>query len=217
MAFFQRERNDPIVIHREWPMKPEPNYFLALWPDSALSRVIHERIPSWTEAMGGRVRTTTHAGDLHLTLVFLGALSHEERKQAVSVARELAGPGFTLRLDRLGVFPRSRTLWVAPSRVPRALTGLVGRLQDGLERARLPVPGRSPFVPHLTIARLTQPSSRESRGIEAIDWPVHDFCLACSRPGPPYRIMERWALAPAGKDPVRTEGPVDAGGSREPA
>ncbi len=198
-------------------MRLEPNYFLALWPDPVLARAIRERIPSWAEAMGGRVRTTPHAGDLHLTLVFLGALSHEERKQAVSVARGLAGPGFTLRLDRLGLFPRSRTLWVAPAGVPRALTGLVGRLQDGLERARVPVPARSSFVPHLTIARLSEPSSREGGGIKPIDWLVHDFCLAGSRPGPPYRIMERWALAPAGKDPGRTAGPVDAGGSREPA
>ncbi len=194
-------------------MKSEPNYFFALWPAAIRARAIHDRIPSWTEPMGARVRRTPSAGDLHLTLVFLGALPDGERREAISVAQGLTGFGFTLRLDRFGSFPRSKTLWLAASRVPEALTGLVGRLRDGLERAAVPVPAPSAFVPHLTIARLSRPPAREGCLIEPIDWPVTDFCMACSRPGPPYRIMERWGLVPAGEGPIQSAGPADAGGS----
>ncbi len=189
-------------------IKPEPNDFFALWPDAGLAQALSGRIPLWRESFGGGIRKTTAASDLHLTLVFMGALSDGERKEVLSIAQGLAAQAFVLRLDRLGSFHRSKTLWLAPASVPPELSDLVAELRSRLETARIPVRGSGAFSPHLTLARLTEPPSGESRVIEPIDWRVTDFGLARSQPGPPYQIVERWPLITAGESRVPT-GPVE--------
>ncbi len=177
-------------------MSPEPHYFFALWPSADQAQALAGRALLQNGRMGIRVSAPE---DCHLTLAFLGALDAAQRERVLSLAGRIRAQGFTLRLDRLGGFPRSRILWLAPSRVPERLLTLVDRLGDALRDegcAARPLPV---FRPHLTLARGVSPPPGPLP-VGPIEWHVRDFCLACSRPGPPYEIVARWKLSPTAPD-----------------
>ena len=138
----------------------------------------------------------THPEDLHITLVFLGALDLEGRACAEGVADLVRAPPFALSLDRLGCFPRVRVLWCGASESPQPLLNLLYALESGLLGCGFR-PARRSFKPHVTLARKAHPLS--ARGLEQpVDWPVSDFALVAGRPGerPRYRVERRWPLIP---------------------
>jgi 2'-5' RNA ligase len=134
----------------------------------------------------------THPQDLHLTLVFVGAVEAHLRPCVEAAGDDVACSGFALRFDRIGAWARQR-LWVAePLQVPDRLFGLVSQLQQNLLVCGVE-PEKRRYRPHLTLARKAPP-------IEAVplrvDWPVTEFVLAASRSGrrPSYQIVRRWPL-----------------------
>jgi 2'-5' RNA ligase len=169
----------------------EQRLFLALWPDAEV-RAGLERVRD--EATRGKGRPT-HSGDLHATLVFLGALTAERRACVERAADAVRGPAFGLTLDRLGYWPRPRILWCGPSLVPDALRGLVAALQQGLAGCGIE-PDRRPYSAHVTLARKARPLA--PRPLETpLPWQVSDFALVASRLGgdpPHYEVLRRWAL-----------------------
>ena len=126
---------------------------------------------------GGR---GTPPGNVHITLAFLGPLTEADLATVVG-APPLASPPFTIRLDRLGYWSRSRVLWLGASRVPAELVQLERSLWDalvavGFERER------RPYSPHVTLARKAGPVRMDvqSRGLAGVG----------IRPG---RVPARWA------------------------
>ncbi|MEE9273976.1 MAG: RNA 2',3'-cyclic phosphodiesterase [bacterium] len=97
------------------------------------------------------------AGNVHLTLRFLGEIGEEEARAAGDALEAAAAEGaeFELRLERFGVFPHLKSpnvLWAGPNEVPPALAALAGALGGALEEAGFPREGR-PFQAHLTLGR----------------------------------------------------------------
>lgn len=103
------------------------------------------------------------AGQLHLTLAFLG---HVDVAAIDGLKRELSAirlPGFRLRFAAPGCFPdrrRPRVLWVGLEPEP-ALLRLAKSVRDSLLICGIPREERG-FSPHITLARLKLPAEREA-------------------------------------------------------
>ncbi len=166
--------------------------FFALWPDDALRR----RLAGLAEDVGSRVTGRIVAADnLHITLVFLGALNSAHRQCAEEVAAAIRCEQFTLTLDRVGYWSTPRILWAGSMQIPEALQSLVDGLQTGLASCGIPLENR-PYQPHLTLMRKVgrRPAAA---AIDPISWSVERFCLVESVSGSngvSYRVVASWRL-----------------------
>lgn len=168
--------------------------FFALWPEPHV-RVRLERLVRG--ATVGRIDRPVAAQKLHLTLVFLGACTLRQRDCMIAAAGQVRAAQFSLCLDRMGYWRRSRIVWAGTEVTPPELTELVNALN-----ARLGPCGHQresrPFQAHLTLARKAV-SAVALTPIEPIIWPVQAFCLVRSvttSSGSQYEILRTWALAP---------------------
>ncbi|NLG85710.1 MAG: RNA 2',3'-cyclic phosphodiesterase [Firmicutes bacterium] len=101
--------------------------------------------------------------NLHLTLKFLGAVSPSQLSVVTETAHEALSKHsrFTIYVDKTGVFPhsqRARVLWVGL----KDCNGCLARLQQDLEKCLASVGfplDSKPFIPHLTLGRLRQPTA----------------------------------------------------------
>ncbi|WP_375192933.1 RNA 2',3'-cyclic phosphodiesterase [Marinobacter sp.] len=149
-----------------------------------------------------------NAGQLHLTLLFLGAVDDDQVPAVCASARVVQQAQFWLAVSGLGCFgqPQSpRNLWAAV-----APTEPLGMLHDTL-MGRIQAPARPSerraFRPHITLARF----KRQAGSVKALldqygnaafgHFPVDEFCLFESRRGPSgsvYSVLERFPLGAGG-------------------
>lgn len=162
----------------------------------ALPRAISALLFRQIESLGVAGRFP-HPDDLHLTLVFLGALPRKRMDAALRAGASLAGaPGFSLKLDRFGAFARSGVVWAGPSEVPAGLTELQARLSEALAAESFSVDGGA-YQPHVTLLRgASLPVVVPGPDVPA--WDVDRFALYESHPGaggPRYRPLAAWPLS----------------------
>ena len=73
------------------------------------------------------------AENLHLTLLFLGNQPMSQipqlSQQAARVIENVAIRPFSIQLDRLGLFPKAKVAWIAPSQPPEPLLQLETQLR----------------------------------------------------------------------------------------
>jgi len=141
-----------------------------------------------------------HPDDLHLTLLFLGAVEGK-LDGLCHLAASVRVPRFLIRLDRFGHWSRSQVAIMEPSRPPAPLFDLVADLRAGAERLGHAVDHR-PYRPHVTLARKARLFAT-GRLERAIEWPVTHFALFLSAPRrePPfYQVLHRWPLVEAGHE-----------------
>jgi 2'-5' RNA ligase len=151
--------------------------FLALWPGA------HERqqIAELAKQVAGRRRVRD--ANLHLTLVFLGATTPEQRTAYEAALADMPIPPLELVLDRYGYWPQPRILWLGSSRTPPELYELVAELHRRLRGCGF-VPERRAFQAHITLARRftgqvpTEPLKKPVR------WPISKIALVESLPSP---------------------------------
>ncbi len=163
--------------------------FFALWPDEGTRETLIRASQFAVHRSAGRA---TPAVNLHLTLAFLGAVSAAE----LARIRQLPPPPverFVLSSDTLGFRQRARLLWAAPGTVPPALLELESWLWCELAELGIPRERRA-YVPHVTLARRAR---HVSDTLTPVRWPVAEFALVKSTPGPRgslYEILETWPL-----------------------
>lgn len=127
---------------------------------------------------------------LHLTLHFLGDVEDASCTALHEALADVRHEPFTIAIRGSGVFPphgRPSVLWagVADSSPLATLHAAIGA---AIESCGLPVEHR-PYVPHVTLARLTPAVPRawtarfvaDAAGLELIDIPVDQFHLYHSR------------------------------------
>lgn len=170
---------------------PAERLFFALWPP----RPVREALVQVRAALPRPTGRENHPLDLHLTLVFVGAVAPQVRACVEAAGDGIEAPAFRLRLERLGDWTKPRIRWAAPAAVPEALTVLVSRLQARLSDCGL-APEKRPFRPHVTLSRKAGPLP-PTVPTATPDWPVRDFVLAASRAGrtPSYEVLKRWPLS----------------------
>lgn len=165
--------------------------FFAVWPDGAarraLASVARDSLPRQAKPVA--------LENLHITLVFLGSITAEQRACAERAAEQVSAPAFALRLERLGWFRRARVVWSAPAQTPPALLALVEGLNRELEACGFESESR-PYHAHMTLARKVARRVDEAAH-PPIEWTVDAFHLVRSRTHPDgsrYHTLRSWPL-----------------------
>jgi 2'-5' RNA ligase len=168
--------------------------FFALWPADEL-RVQLARI---ARQIMGKQDKIVHPKNLHLTLVFLGSVTVQQRICAERVANAVAGTAFELRLEQIGYWSRPQVVWFGPREIPEPLIDLVRQLNKGL-KACAHQPETRCYQAHITLARKVIRRFPISWTMP-LAWQVEYFCLvqsvACPG-GVQYQILRTWPLAKA--------------------
>ena len=146
-------------------------------------------------------------GNLHLTLRFIGELPEDRAADIDEALARLRARRFALQLCGTGVFgggDKPRNLWVGVERSAE-LVALRDKIEHALIRAGLPPEPRK-FTPHVTLARLHNPSLdmlaeflAAHAGFRAEPLPVEAFSLIASyqtKAGSVYEDQADYPLAP---------------------
>ena len=167
--------------------------FFALWPDEATRQQLRQTItPLLTNHRARRV--PVH--NWHITLAFLGNVTHENYECAQRRANEVVGQVFELTLDQCGYWPRPRVVWLGCSTLPDPLNDLVSDLNNTLQVCDY-TPEHRIYSPHLTLLRKAT-HGLDVDTVEPIHWHIDQFVLVESvqtRTGSVYQIVKRWALS----------------------
>jgi 2'-5' RNA ligase len=166
--------------------------FLALWPETAVRGAIADLQQRFPPGIGRAVP----AGNLHLTLVFLGATPAARRQCLEQAVGEIRVAPFDLRLDRLGWWRRPQVLWAGSASTPPALRELVQALQERVVRCGGEVEMR-PFEVHLTLFRKVRKPPPPLPSVTPTQWRVQAFALVESitaAAGADYRVLRQWPL-----------------------
>jgi 2'-5' RNA ligase len=180
-------------------MKPAPGavdtqrLFFALWPDADLQqRLAAASLALLPPHSGGR---HVPPGNLHCTLLFLGAVDAAQRLCVEAAADRVRAAPFSLVLDRFGYFRRPQVAWLGCSATPSMLSRLVADLGAGCAACGFP-PEHRPYAVHLTVARkVIRDPGRPA--FMPVSWPVQQFALVESvtaEDGARYRPLRFWAL-----------------------
>ena len=166
--------------------------FFALWPDDE----VRARLAHWSRelhaACGGR---TIPAGNLHLTLAFLGSVEDARVAEIERAAGEVAPRAISLVLDQPGYWKHNRIAWAGASVVPAELEALAADLRGALTRAGAGFDGKG-FVSHVTLLRDAR-EPKENPALEPIDWKLGGFALVRSVTlprGSCYEVLKSWEI-----------------------
>lgn len=160
--------------------------FVALWPGAASRRALVRRQSAIAWPALARL---VPPRDIHLTLVFIGAVPDE---RLAEVADALAVPTlpFELVIDAVE-FWRGGLAVLTPSQVPPAMLSWQQALGQALMRLDLPIDDRR-FRPHVTLARHGEGARlAHDRPLEPMTWSVTGHVLA-ARDGAHYRVLRRY-------------------------
>jgi 2'-5' RNA ligase len=165
--------------------------FLALWPDTRAREALATLSIQTAKRSGGR---PVPAGNLHLTLAFLGDVEAGRIKDACRAAGTVDVRPFELVLDRIGCFPRARVAWAGCHAPDPALLRLAAALAQALRDHGFVLEAR-PFAPHLTLVRDLRDTLVEA-GMPPVGWPVQSIALVESdRRSGGYRTLAQWPPA----------------------
>jgi 2'-5' RNA ligase len=140
----------------------------------------------------------------HLTLRFIGDVDARVAHEAASILARIKRREFDLRLDGLSSFGgRKPRAIIATALTIAPLMELQAEHDRLLQRLGLEPEGRK-YIPHVTIARLRETSSRqvadylaERASFRSMSFPVSRFVLFSSRDsvgGGPYVVEEAYPL-----------------------
>lgn len=168
--------------------------FFALWPDAATASAIASASGADPDAVA--------VADLHLTLVFVGAVNELHFAQLPLLATGLGVLPFDVCLDHAEYWARPRVRVALPRVVPVALRNL--RLQlcarlsaAGIGERRSTEPE---FRPHVSLTRGSAPGECVNGAIAPVLWHVAALSLAVTEPvprGARYRRVATLPLSPA--------------------
>lgn len=166
--------------------------FFTAWPSPELQARLGELARELKRECGGRA---TAAGNIHLTLVFLGDVERSRRARLESIAASIAARGFELLVEHVDYWQHNRIVWAGVDHCPEALQALVSDLGRALEPEGFR-PERRPYVPHITLLRNARRAPMAS-AIAPIGWPVRRLALVESvrrESGRAYEVLREWPL-----------------------
>lgn len=178
-------------------------------PETCRQSLIQWRAETFSADVGRPVA----AANLHLTLAFLGDVSGEKAAALQQLAARIRQPGFTLKLDDAGHWPRSGVVWLGPKQAPRGLLQLAQLLRSQAARSGC-YQSPLPFHPHVTLLRhVMQPVPLPPRNF-CWQFPVERFALyqsVTARGRTRYDEIAGWALTQDVYELLPRTAPGDAG------
>ena len=169
--------------------------FFALWPTDA----VRARLAAEAQAHAALGRVIA-ARNLHVTVVFLGAVAEElvarVRESAQSMQKLTFGGKFMLHLERVEFWRRSNLLCLTAEHAPPELLSIVDSLRAGLRERGFELREQDTFRPHVTLVRDVA-RGPATAGVAPVQWPVESFALVESRVGQrgsEYTVLDEWSL-----------------------
>lgn len=135
----------------------------------------------------------------HLTLCFLGNITHRQHETLISQLYDIELSPFSFTLDTCGVWNGPKILFAAPSSVPNQLIQLAKATRKAARTAAIEVENK-PYRPHVTLVRKATPALPPPLYSPSIDIRIDAFHLfeSVSSPnGVHYPIRHSWPLKPA--------------------
>jgi RNA 2',3'-cyclic 3'-phosphodiesterase len=169
--------------------------FFALWPPGSVRQQLAVHVDAHA-ALGRAIP----ARNLHVTVIFLGAVPEERLAHVVATAQSLQKLTFDVRfmlhLDRMEFWRRSNLICLTAQYAPPQLQSIVERLGTGLRERGFELHEQPTFRPHVTLVRdVTRgPAGAE---IAPVAWPIESFALVESQVGQhgsQYSVLEEWRL-----------------------
>lgn len=174
--------------------------FFGLWPPA---NVLAE-LSGWVIAMPAAHRSP--ADQLHLTVLFLGAVPAAAMPQLLAAAAKVRCDAIEQPLDRLEYWATPRVLCAAgPTSAP--LVALRSQLLGAAVTAGLKPPDAArPLLAHVTLARRKHTPPPEPGLRRAVNFTATSFSLIESRSDSDdeqrYVSLADWPLAPPGRAPI---------------
>lgn len=144
--------------------------FFGLSPDQQASR----QCLTIMKALSAQHYPVIPAANLHVTLLFLGAINAGQEAELMEKAAGIAFPRLTLKFDQLSYWPKPQVLCLIASATDSALQDLAARLKALAENLGIAVENR-PYLPHVTLARKAKHPIAMT--IEPVVWRAGQFCL----------------------------------------
>lgn len=147
--------------------------FVALWPDAEVRRELDALIDALASVVPGGRRM--RAGNLHVTLAFIGTLPAAHATEIAQEIAQIEGAAFPAQpwvIDRVGVFARTRVLWAGGAACD-AMDHYINAVQSRLKRLGIRFDEESekrPFVPHVTLLRDIPPQTQPPQHPFRIHW-----------------------------------------------
>jgi 2'-5' RNA ligase len=161
--------------------------FFALWPDvDVVSQLagVAANLPS-----DNSVRVPSN--NLHLTLAFVGEVARPRLAALREIGAAQRAPRFTLEIDAIEYWRESRVIVARVRQVPAVMRRLWMSLHKDLGLSC-----RTPFVPHVTLARkVTQAPVQQV--MSAFEWCATSFSLILSETSgraSAYTVVDTWSL-----------------------
>jgi 2'-5' RNA ligase len=147
-----------------------------------LAPALHPAIAALARSVARSARgRPVPAGNLHLTLAFVGNIAASYLPTLTAVGAALRAAPMTLVLDLLGGFRPAGVAWVGASQSQPELDALAADLVHALSVVGVECDARA-FRPHLTIARRCE-LSVETTLVGPHFWLVDEIALLRSDPG----------------------------------
>jgi 2'-5' RNA ligase len=169
--------------------------FFALWPTDA----VRGQLAAAAQAHAALGRAIA-ARNLHVTVVFLGAVPAARIDDVLEIARstqKLTFDGkFLLHLDRMEFWRRSSLVALTATQAPPQLLRIVDGLRSGLREGGFQLQDHDRFRPHVTLVRDVARGPAVA-AVTSVQWPVESFALIESQVaqrGSEYSVLDQWPL-----------------------
>jgi RNA 2',3'-cyclic 3'-phosphodiesterase len=170
--------------------------FFALWPTST----VREQLASQVQLHAALGRAIPDR-NLHLTVVFLGAIPQQRVASVMEVARQVQNMtslgNFIVHLDRVEFWRRSSLVCLTTERASAELLAMSDSLRAGLRERGFELSGHEKFRPHVTLVRDVTRDPGACAALAPVEWPVESFALVESQVGErgsQYTVLEEWKL-----------------------
>jgi 2'-5' RNA ligase len=132
----------------------------------------------------------------HITLCFLGDITHRQHESLVYELDQVTSEPFTITLDATGLWSGPKILFSAPSVIPAALADLAKYTRKAARAAAIEVENKE-YKPHVTMVRKANsalPLPLYSPCVDVHSGAFHLFESVSTPQGVTYPIRQSWSL-----------------------
>ncbi|APE04684.1 2'-5' RNA ligase [Alteromonas sp. RW2A1] len=136
------------------------------------------------------------AANYHMTLCFLGSISHRQHESLLAELDALSEEPFAFTLDNVGVWNGPKILFASPTSPPKPLMTLAKQVRKCARRSAIEIDSKE-YKPHVTMVRKAtsaMPLPLFSPNIDVQVDAFHLFESVSTPQGVTYPIRHSWSL-----------------------